>query len=115
MADKIFHTWFTQKVTPIWTDKVMISDSEASNETKYIDLSDAPISDATQTALDNKVDKTTTVNSKALSWNITLNQDDIWDWTTYKQYSWTEKTKLASIETGAEVNNISDVNAVLIS
>ncbi len=68
---------------------------------------------------------------------VVLNQDDIGDGTTYKQYSDTEKTKLAGIEagatkypdtgeevyssaektklagieTGAEVNNISDANA----
>lgn len=42
---------------------------------------------------------------------VVLDQDDIGDGTTYKQYSQTEKTKLAGIETGAEVNNISDVNA----
>lgn len=43
--------------------------------------------------------------------NISLDQDDIPDGTTYKQFSATEKSKLAGIEAGAEVNNISDVNA----
>lgn len=42
---------------------------------------------------------------------VVLNQDDVGDGTTYKQYSQTEKTKLAGIEAGAEVNNISDANA----
>lgn len=42
---------------------------------------------------------------------VVLDQDDILDGTTYKQYSQTEKTKLAGIEDGAEVNNISDANA----
>lgn len=42
---------------------------------------------------------------------VVLDQDDIGDGTTYKQYSDTEKTKLAGIEAGAEVNNISDANA----
>ncbi len=42
---------------------------------------------------------------------VVLDQDDIGDGTTYKQYSATEKTKLAGIEAGAEVNNISDANA----
>jgi hypothetical protein len=37
--------------------------------------------------------------------------DDITDGTTYKKYSDTEKTKLSGIEAGAEVNNISDLNA----
>ena len=43
--------------------------------------------------------------------DVVLTQDDIGDGTTYKRYSQTEKTKLSGIETGAEVNNISDVNA----
>jgi len=34
----------------------MISDSEASNETKYTELNNLPISTDTQTALDTKVD-----------------------------------------------------------
>lgn len=42
---------------------------------------------------------------------VVLTQDDVLDGTTYKQYSQTEKTKLAGIEAGAEVNNISDANA----
>lgn len=43
--------------------------------------------------------------------DVVLTQDDIGDGTTYKQFSGAEKTKLSGIETGAEVNNISDVNA----
>lgn len=35
---------------------------------------------------------------------VTLNQDEIPDGTTYKQYSQTEKTKLSGIATGAQVN-----------
>jgi len=35
---------------------------------------------------------------------VVLNQDDIGDGTTYKQYSGTEKTKLAGIATGATAN-----------
>jgi len=54
MADKIFHTWFNQKTNPVWADKLMISDSQASNETKYADLDSLPISTATQTALNGK-------------------------------------------------------------
>ncbi len=42
---------------------------------------------------------------------VVLDQDDVTDGSTYKQYSNTEKTKLAGIESGAEVNNISDANA----
>lgn len=41
---------------------------------------------------------------------VVLDQDDILDGVTNKQYSQTEKTKLFGIETGAEVNNISDAN-----
>lgn len=39
-----------------------------------------------------KVDKTTTVNGKALSDNITLTQDDVGDGTTYKRVTSEEKT-----------------------
>lgn len=42
---------------------------------------------------------------------VALSQDDIPAGTTYKQYSATEKSKLAGIEPGAEVNNISDADA----
>ena len=41
---------------------------------------------------------------------VVLDQDDVGDGTTYKQYSATEKTKLAGIETGAEVNTIDTVS-----
>jgi hypothetical protein len=43
---------------------------------------------------------------------VVLNQDDVLDGTTYKQYSQTEKTKLAGIAAGAEVNVNADWNAV---
>ena len=46
-----------------------------------------------------------TVNSKALSSNVTLNQDDVGDGSTYKQYSSTEKTKLSGIASGATAND----------
>ena len=52
------------------------------------------------------VPKTYTVNSKALSGNIVLDQDEILDGTTYKQYSSTEKTKLSGIATNATANDI---------
>ena len=42
---------------------------------------------------------------------VVLNQDDILDGTTYKQYSLTEKNKLAGIADGAEVNVNADWNA----
>ena len=43
---------------------------------------------------------------------VVLDQDDILDGTTYKQYSLTEKNKLAGISEGAEVNVNADWNAV---
>ena len=43
--------------------------------------------------------------------DVVLNQDDILDGTTYKQYSLTEKNKLAGIQAGAEVNVNADWNA----
>lgn len=46
-----------------------------------------------------------TVNSKVLSSNVTLTQDDVGDGTTYKQYSATEKSKLSGIADSA--NNYS--------
>jgi len=52
----------------------------------------------------------TSVNT--LVGDVVLNQDDILDGTTYKQYSLTEKNKLAGIATGAEVNVNADWNAV---
>lgn len=43
---------------------------------------------------------------------VVLNQDDILDGTTNKQYTSTEKTKLSGIASGAEVNVNADWNAV---
>jgi hypothetical protein len=43
---------------------------------------------------------------------VVLDQDDIADGTTYKQYSQTEKTKLGTIASGAEVNVNADWNAI---
>ena len=40
---------------------------------------------------------------------VVLDQDDIGDGATYKQYSATEKTKLAGIETGADVTDATNV------
>jgi nitrogen fixation protein len=52
----------------------------------------------------------TSVNT--LIGDVVLNQDNILDGTTYKQYSLTEKNKLAGIAAGAEVNVNADWNAV---
>lgn len=57
------------------------------------------------------VDVNRTINTKPLSSNITLNQDEVLDGTTYKQYSQTEKTKLSGIETGADVTDSANVDA----
>jgi hypothetical protein len=45
------------------------------------------------------------------SGTVSLDQDDIPDGTTYKQYSQTEKTKLAGIETAADVTDTANVTA----
>jgi hypothetical protein len=96
-----------------------------------------------QTALDGKVNTTTTINAQALSSNIVLDSDDISEGSnnlyltgnefqkttdtmdditngstyvkTTNDYTSTEKTKLSGIETGAEVNNISDTNAGILT
>jgi len=65
-----------------------------------------------QTALDGKVPTSRTVNTKALTSNVSLTQDDVGDGTTYKQYSATEKTKLSGIATGAQVNEVTGSNIV---
>ena len=43
--------------------------------------------------------------------DVVLDQDDIGDGTTYKQYSATEKTKLAGIEASADVTDAANVSA----
>ena len=90
-----------------------ISDAGATNKyvtaaekTKLSNLSGTNTGDQD---LSGYVPTSRTVNSKALSSNITLNQDDVGDGTTYKQYSSSDKTKLAGIATGATAND-TDVN-----
>ena len=51
----IFPTWYTNW-TPASDDRIMFSDTSASNQTKDCAISEIPISIATQTALDTKVD-----------------------------------------------------------
>lgn len=46
------------------------------------------------------------------TWVVVLDQDDILDGTTYKQYSDAEKTKLAWIEAWAQVNTVTPTNTV---
>lgn len=86
-----------------------ISDSGATNKyvtasekTKLSNLSGTNTGDQD---LSGYVPTTRTVNTKALSSNITLNQDEVADGTTYKQYSATEKTKLSGIATSATANS----------
>ncbi len=82
-----------------------------STELNYVDGVTSPI----QSQLDNKVPTSRTVNGAALSANVTLTQDDIGDGTTYKQFSATEKTKLAAVDmgdaTGADLTKLHAVTA----
>ena len=52
-----------------------------------------------------------TVNTKALSSNITLTQDDVGDGTTNKAYTATEKTKLSGVEASADVTDAGNVGS----
>lgn len=81
-----------------------------------------PVSTATQTSLDNKVTKNNAIigatktkisyDSKGLvTAGADATQDDIADGATYKQYSATEKTKLANIEDNADVTDAANVAA----
>lgn len=74
----------------------------AADIAKLSNLSGANTGDQDLSAL---VPNTRTINAKALSANIVLNQDDIGDGTTYKQYSTVEKTKLAGVATSATANS----------
>lgn len=57
-----------------------------------------------------KVDKTTTVNNKSLTGNITINQDDVASGTTNKAYTSTEQSKLSGVATGATKVDQSSTN-----
>lgn len=81
----------------------------SAEKTKLSNLSGTNTGDQDLSGL---VTKTTTVNSKALSGNITLTQDDVADGTTNKAYTATDKSKLAGIASGAEVNVNADWNSV---
>jgi lysophospholipase L1-like esterase len=74
----------------------------SAEKTKLSNLSGTNTGDQDLSGL---VPNTRTVNTKALSSNVTLTQDDVGDGTTYKQYSSTEKTKLSGIATGATANS----------
>jgi len=121
MADKVFHTWFTEKTTPIWADKIMISDSENSNATKFTELKDLPISDDVQTALNWKADityvdlQTYDAYINALTESKSYTDSELL--TKVDKVTWkslildTEITRLLTIETGAEVNITENVTA----
>lgn len=76
--------------------------------TKLSNLSGTNTGDQTLSGLGG-VPTTRTINGQDLSTNRTFTQDDIGDGTTYKQYSATEKTKLAGIEAGADVTDATNV------
>lgn len=120
------------KSTPIDADTIGLIDSAASNALKKLSWSNVKTtlktyfdtlyaaaththaeSDITNlvTDLAAKVPTTRTVNTKALSSNVTLTQDDIGDGTTAKQFSASEKTKLAAVEAGAQVNTVTAASA----
>jgi hypothetical protein len=61
------------------------------------------------TELQTPTDAVLSVNGQAGT--VSLDADDIGDGTTNKAYTATEQSKLAGIATGAQANNISDVNA----
>jgi len=75
-----------------------------------------PVSTATQTALNGKVTSNGAITSAThtkitydakglVTAGVDATQDDVLDGTTFKQYSATEKTKLAGIATGATANS----------
>lgn len=66
----------------------------------------APITGATKTKITYDANGLVTAGANAT-------QDDIGDGTTYKQYSATEKTKLAGIESAADVTDIDNVGSSL--
>lgn len=74
----------------------------AAEKTKLSNLSGTNTGDQD---LSGYVPTSRTVNSQALSSNITLTQDNVADGSTYKQYSSTEKTKLSGIATAATAND----------
>lgn len=116
----------TAKTTPVDADVMPLNDSAASNVLKkvtwanikatlktYTDTLYATIththaqSDITNltTDLAAKVPTTRTINSQALSANVTLTQDNIASGTTNKVFTATQETKLAGIATGATANS----------
>lgn len=106
----------TDAVTKAYVDALVIGGApDATTSSKGVvqlagDLAGSA-SAPTVPGLATKVSTSRTINGQALNTDITLNQDNIADGSTYKQYSQSDKSKLAGISAGAQVNNISDVNA----
>lgn len=71
-------------VTPTTDDIIPVVDLSDPTVTKKAALSDLPLSTAATSALNAKVDTTTTVNWKSLSSNISLTTDDVTEWATNK-------------------------------
>lgn len=82
----------------------------SSERTKLSNTSGTNTGDQTLSGLGG-VPTTRTINGLDLSANRTLTQDNIGDGTTYKQYSQTEKSKLAGIEASADVTDAANVAA----
>lgn len=78
--------------------------SQLTNDSGYATTSQLP-------DISVKVDKTTTVNGKPLSSNVTLTQDDVASGTNNKAFSNADKTKLDSIVIGSGGNINVDVTA----
>ena len=89
MSDVIFPTQIPDG-TPASDDRILLSDASDSGAAFDAPVSSLPISTATQSALDQKVDK---VTGKGLS---------------TEDYSSAEKSKLSGIEAGAEVNEVNE-------
>lgn len=78
MSDVIF-PWQIPDWTPAWNDRILFSDTSDSNATKDWLISDLPISTATQTALDWKVDNVIAWQNTTVSrnWN-TITVNSLW-------------------------------------
>jgi hypothetical protein len=77
------------------TGQLLVKASNADYDLEYVDRSaEAPVY---------------SVNGEV--GDVVLTQDDIGNGTVYRQYSATEQTKLSGIEAGAEVNNLTDLQA----
>ncbi len=107
----IHRTKINDNFTNVNNDKVETSDyTDANVKTKYENNADTnAFTDAEKTKLSSlSVGGVDSVNGEVGT--VVLNQDDILDWTTFKQYSSTEKTKLAWITAWAQPNAVASVN-----